>query len=96
MSVWGSPDRYLAITNAAERRVLAADLVTQIAEALATAGEYVARIDLYPTQNVVDINWAAHQAGRRLGIRVAGDVQIAKAAADGRARVRIAEQRPPD
>lgn len=71
------------------------DLVTEIANALATAGEYAARIALEPTQRVVDFNWAARQAGRRLGIRVDIDRTITKAS-DGRAQVRVTALRPPD
>lgn len=70
--------------------------MAEIADALAAAGEYVTRIDLHPSQNVADFNWAAHQAGRRLGLRIHVDLQIAKAAADGRAQVRVTPQRPPD
>lgn len=89
-------DHLLAVTSAPGRRTRSEDLVTEIADALATAGEYQSRIDLIPTQQVVDFNWAAHQAGRRLGIRVHVDVQIARATADGRAQVRVTPQRPPE
>jgi hypothetical protein len=85
LNVWGGPDRFLAIADAAARRIQSEELVDQIADALATAGEYVTRIDLQPTQRVVDLNWAAHQAGRRLGIRIDVDTKIVKGASDGRA-----------
>jgi hypothetical protein len=89
-------DRVWAISSAAERRTRSDDLVEQIENALATAGEYVTRIDLLPTQHVVDFNWAAHQAGRRLGIRIQVDVKVSKAAPDGRSEVRVGRQPPPD
>jgi hypothetical protein len=96
LSVWGKLDRLMSITSAAGRRSRSDGLVEEIADALATAGEYVSRVDLMPTQRIVDFNWAAHQAGRRLGIRVEVDVQVAKASPDGRARVRVTAQQPPD
>ena len=89
-------DHLLAVTSGAERRARSDDLVNEIADALAAAGEYVTRLDLLPTQRVVDFNWAAHHAGRRLGIRVHVEVQFAKADTDGRAQVRVMPQRPPD
>jgi hypothetical protein len=81
MTAWGSPDRYLAMTDAAERRAAQSeeDLIAEIINALATSGEYVARVDLEPAQRVVDLKWAARQAGRRLGIRVDIDQTISKA-----------------
>lgn len=85
----------MSITSAAERRSRSDDLVEEIADGIATAGEYVTRVDLMPTQRVVDFNWAAHQAGRQLGIRVEVDVQVAKASPDGRAQVRVTPQTPP-
>ena len=96
MNFRASLDRALAISSAAERRTRSDDLVEEIANALATAGEYVTRIDLLPTQHVVDFNWAAHQAGRRLGIRIQVDVKVARAAPDGRSEVRVGPQPPPD
>jgi hypothetical protein len=96
LSAWGSPDRLLAITNVAERRSGSEDLVTEIAEALAVAGEYVARIDVQPTQRVVDFTWVARQAGRRLGIRVDVDVKVTKAALDGKVEARVTPVVPPD
>jgi len=86
---WGNPDRFLAITDAARRRAEAEaeDLVGEIAQALATAGEYRTRLVLQPTQRVVDFNWAANQAGRRIGIRVDVDVTITKS--DGTAEIRV-------
>jgi hypothetical protein len=95
VSAWGSSERYFAIADAAERRALSEELVTEIAEALATAGEYVANIDPQPTQRVVDFNWAARQAGRRLGIRVEIDMKIARASVDGTAVVHVTAVEPP-
>jgi hypothetical protein len=95
VNVWGSPDRFFAITDAANRRADSEQLVIEIMDALATAGEYVTRLDPQPTQRMVDFNWAAHQAGRRLGIRVDVDVTIAKGASDGRAEVRVARKETP-
>jgi hypothetical protein len=86
----------LAISSAAARRTRSDDLVEEIADALATTGEYVTRIDLLPTQHVVDFNWAAHQAGQRLGIKIQVEVKVTKAAADGRSEVRVGPQPPPD
>jgi hypothetical protein len=96
LNVFTTLDRVMAVTSAPGRRMRSDDLVAEITDALATAGEYMTRIDLLPTQQVVDFNWAAHQAGRRLGIRMQVDVQIAKAAANGLAQVRVTPQRPPD
>jgi len=96
MSVWTTLDRLMAISSAAERRTRSDDLVAEIADGLAVSGEYVTGVDLLPTRQVVDFNWAAHQAGRRLGIRIHVDVQYAAAAAEGRAQVRVAPMRPPD
>lgn len=67
----------------------------QIVEALATAGEYEARIEL-PTHGIVDCSWAAHEAGRRLGIRVAVDIQITtEPSTDRVAQIRVTPLRPP-
>jgi len=46
------------------------ELVAQIADALATTGKYVRTMTSSPTQDLVDVNWCAHRAGRQLGIRV--------------------------
>jgi hypothetical protein len=97
MNVWTTLDHLLAISSAAERRTRSNDLVEEIADGLSVSGEYVTRVDVLPTQHVVDFNWAAHQAGRRLGIRVHVDVQYATAtAAGGLAQVRVAPLRPPE
>jgi hypothetical protein len=96
MSVWTTLDRLMAISSAAERRTRSDELVAEIADGLAVSGEYVTGVDLLPTQQVVDFNWAAHQAGRRLGIRIHVDVQYATTAADGLAEVRVRPLRPPD
>jgi len=96
MNVWTTLERVMALTSAAERRARSDDLVDEIADSMAVAGEYVTRVDVMPTQHVVDFNWAAHQAGRRLGIRVHVDVRHAKAAVDDQAQVRVTPVRPPD
>ena len=92
MNVFGSLDHVLGVTSALERRGRSDDLVHEIADALVAAGEYVTRVDLLPTQQVVDFNWAAHQAGRSLGIRIRVEVKVAKAAPDGRAEVWVRPQ----
>jgi hypothetical protein len=92
MNLWGSPDRFLAMRDAAERKLEIEDLVTEIASGLVLAGEYVARIDLQPTQRVVDFSWAARQAGRRLGIRV--DVTSRMIKADGQLQVSVTPAMP--
>ena len=63
VSTWGSPERFLAIGGDAERRARSEEMVAEIADALAAAGEYEARIDAQTTQRIVDFNWAARQAG---------------------------------
>jgi len=45
------------------------DLAIEIAAKLWINGEYVAEVDPLPTQRLVDLQWAAHQAGRVLGGR---------------------------
>jgi hypothetical protein len=89
LNAWGSPDRFFAATDHAQRRAQAEDKIAEIADAIATAGEYVTRLELQPTQRVVDLSWAAHQAGRRLGVRVDVDVIISKGASDGSAELRV-------
>ncbi|MFL6071053.1 MAG: hypothetical protein ACJ72Y_07190 [Actinomycetes bacterium] len=96
MNVLSRLDQLLAVTSAVERRGRSDELVAEIADALATAGEYVTRIDLLPTQTVLDFNWAAHQAGRQVGLRIRVDVRVDRGAADGRAQVRVTPQRAPD
>lgn len=95
MSVLGRLEYLSNLTRAVERRGRSDDLVQEIAEALVAAGEYVTRVDVLPTQQVVDFNWAAHQAGRSIGIRVQVEVEFAKAAPDGRAQVRVTPQQAP-
>lgn len=94
--MWATLDHLLAITSTPSRRTRSEDLVDAIADGLATAGEFVTRVDLLPSQQVVDFNWAAHQAGRRLGIRVQVDVEHTRAAADGRAQARVTPLQPPE
>jgi hypothetical protein len=43
------------------------DRVVEIASKLWIDGVYVVELDLLPTQRLVDLQWAAHQAGRVLG-----------------------------
>jgi hypothetical protein len=74
-------------------RPVADDLVAEIAGALAESGEYSAPIDLAPTQRVVDFHWAAHRAGRRLGMKVKVDVQVFEDSSDSRALVRVRPRR---
>ena len=69
------------------------DLAAEIADALASSGEYVAQIELLPTQQLVDFHWAAHRAGRRLGVKVTIDVHVPKNAPDTRAQVRVTPSR---
>lgn len=69
--------------------------MAEIADALAASGEYVTRIAPQPAQRVVDFNWAARQAGRRLGIRVHVDMKYSRAAPDGKAQVRVTPLTPP-
>jgi len=45
------------------------DLVIEIAAKMWVEGQYVTRLDPSPTQRLVDLQWAAHQAGRILGGR---------------------------
>ena len=96
VNVWATLDRVRAITDAAERRHRSDSLVEEIIDALAAAGTYETRVDVLPTQQVVDFNWAAHQAGRRLGIRVHVEVAYGRVAADGHARARVTAQPPPE
>lgn len=56
------------------------DRVIEIASKLWIDGQYIAEIDPLPAQRFVDLQWAAHQAGRVLG---------------GRARVRVGPSRGP-
>lgn len=96
MNVWASPDRFHAITAATKRRARSEDLVAEITDALAVAGEYSAWIAMEPRQRVVDFAWAAHQAGRRLGLAAHVDLQMASMTGDGRIEVRVTTQRPHD
>jgi hypothetical protein len=95
MNVFESLDQVSSVTSAVERRGRSDDLVAEIADGLVAAGEYVTRVDLMPTQQVVDLNWAAHQAGRSLGIRIQVEVKVAKADPDGRAQVWVRPQPSP-
>lgn len=89
MNPWGNADRFLAIRDTADRRSDREDLVAEIVAGLSLAGEYAACLDLQPTQRVADFNWAARQAGRRLGIRVDVSSRVAKGAGQVHVRVRV-------
>jgi hypothetical protein len=94
MEVWATLEHLVTTASTVERPTMSEGIVAQIADALAVAGEYATWVDVEPTQHVVDFNWAAHQAGRRLGIRIHVEVEHAKEAADGRVVVRVTAQRP--
>ena len=59
MEVWTTLEHLVAITSAVERPTRSDDLVAEIADGLAVAGEYVTKVDVVPIQHVVDFNWAA-------------------------------------
>jgi len=50
------------------------DLTLEIAGKLWLYGEHVLEIDAHPAQKVVDLQWAARQAGRLIGVRTRLDV----------------------
>ena len=58
------------------------DRVIEIASTLWIDGQYVAEIDPSPSQRFVDLQWAAHQAGRVLGGRTSVHVGPARGPAD--------------
>ena len=90
MSILKTLDRVMSIAASAERGRRSDALVSEIADGLATSGEYVTRVDRLPTEQVVDFNWAARQAGRSLGIRVRVEVEFhGVTSVDGFNRVRI-------
>jgi hypothetical protein len=79
MSAWGSPDRYIAITDAPERRrPQTEDLIAEIVNVLAVPGEFAKRIDLEPAQRVVELKWAARQAGRHSALRLTSTKRSAR------------------
>ena len=49
-------------------------LAGAIVHALETEGEFVVELDPMPIQRMVDLRWAAHQAGRILGVKVRVEV----------------------
>ena len=49
---------------------LTSTLQGDIAHALRTSGRYVGELDSASTQHRVDAQWAAHLAGREVGVRV--------------------------
>lgn len=73
MNLWAILDRLLAIASAPGRRLRSDDLVADIADGLATSGRYTTQVGLMPTRQVLDFNWAAQEAGRRLGTRIRVD-----------------------
>jgi hypothetical protein len=88
MTAWRNADRYRAITESAERRAAQAErLISEIVNALAVSGEFVASINLEPAQQVVDLKWAARQAGRLLGMRIDIHQTICKASDETHVRV---------
>ncbi len=60
--------------------VLPADLVDAIARHLEEAGEYRVTLEPGPPQRVIDLRWAALEAGRRLDRRV--DVAVTRSGID--------------
>lgn len=52
------------------------DLALEIASALWLHGECVLYVDPHPIQPLVDVRWAAMQAGRLLGVRA--EVEVAE------------------
>jgi hypothetical protein len=95
LSVWTTLDQLMAIPSAAARRGRSEDLVEEIADGLATAGRYATRVDVLATQQAVDFNWAAQQAGRRLGIRIQLEVRRGRTQADDHTEVWVTPQEPP-
>lgn len=61
--------------------------VYDIADALSSHGECEIRANPLPTQNMVDLHWAAHRAGETLGIKVR--VRVASPASDSDPTVTI-------
>lgn len=90
MRSWHAPDPLVATDQLARRE----QLVVEIAQSLASAGEYSIRIDLRPTQWVVDLNWAARQAARGLGIAVDVAMDLDRAR-EGRAQFRVTKTTAP-
>ena len=93
MNVPGYPDRFSSFHEATAPRTASDELVAKMAEALALSGEHVAQVDLQPTQRLVDFTWAAHQAGRRIGVRI--DVTTTLINGQGEAELRIRVIQPP-
>lgn len=65
------------------------DRVVEIASRLWIDGEYVVEIDRSPTQRLVDLQWAAHQAGRVLGGRAKVETSSAPESEDRTVRVTV-------
>ena len=94
MNLWHIAEHHFPLRRSPQRRAESERLAAKIAESLAVTGEYSARVDLELTYQVVNLNWAARQAGRNLGIRVHVQANITKPY-DGTAEVRVAAVLPP-
>jgi hypothetical protein len=55
------------------------DLALEIAGKLWLYGDYVVEVAPAPTQHLVDLQWAAHQAGRILGVKTIINISSAGA-----------------
>ena len=65
------------------------DLTLDIASELWLYGEYVVELDPLPAQRLVDIRWAALQAGHLLGARAKIHITETRSVPDRRVTVRI-------
>lgn len=65
------------------------DRVIEIASKLWIDGIYVVELDTSQTQRFVDLQWAAHQAGRVLGGRAKIETSRARAPEDPTARITV-------
>ena len=89
--MWSHSDRFSALYAAADRGDRSEDLIIEIVNVLATTGVYTRHVELQPRQGVVDFNWAARQAGERLGLRVDVEMTLPKPG-DGNAVFRVTPQ----
>ena len=96
MTIWGSFERFLPVGSDADAGTRSEALIEEIAHSLAAAGAYVAQVDARTTQRVVDFNWCARQAGRRLGIRVHVDIKYPRTLAEGQAEVSVTPLKAPN
>lgn len=78
MDLRGSAERFLALADTAERRSQKEEMVAEIASALALTDRYTTRLGLHQTQRIVDLSWAARQAGRQLGVGVSVSSRVVK------------------